>query len=101
MKITISVWIAVFLLLLSSCTSDSGGSRAKSLLPSITQPIKEIVDDIIGDDVPEVAETQKLVDQIQKDANQDPVFQITNEDQAFLESVNLLDDPTEISGWVK
>jgi hypothetical protein len=81
----------------TGCTG-SGGSDSG---PSSLQPVKEIVGDIIGTTPADVKSAQKEVQNLQQQLNQDPNYEILNEDQELLLSESLIDDASEIKGWVK
>ena len=86
----------IFCLGLSSCTGAGGGDA-----PSITEPIKEIVGDIIGNTPTEVKNAQKQVQDVQQNMNLDANYQLSVDDQDFLLSESLIDDQSEIKSWVK
>lgn len=87
--------LLVAVIFLQSCTAGGGAA------PSVLTPVKEIINDLIGSEPPEVKKAQEQVVVIKNTLNSDIDYQITIEDQNLLTEESLLDDESEIKTWVK
>ena len=95
-----NLFFIIFLINLVGCTSGNNDVSNIGAPPGDHSPITDIIEDIINTDTPEIKKVNLEVAQISKEANDDPDYTITKEDEELLLQEGIIEE-TEIKEWVK